>query len=94
MCAHCSDESHDTWLDRGMHFDPYRIQILSNGSSIEKARDGCNLRRLKQRMSSIHDLLSERRVRLPNDFRPLLLYSENELPSSDRDGPSFSRHYV
>jgi len=92
MCAHCSDESHDAWFDRGMHFDPCRIQILGNGSSVEKARDGCNLRRLKQRMSSIHDLLSESCVRLGNDFRPLLLDSENELPSSDCDGTSFPGH--
>ena len=44
MCAHCSDESHDAWFDRGMHFDPCRIQILGN---VRRLRRGQVLQQLR-----------------------------------------------
>ena len=75
-----------------MHFHPDRIQVLNNGSSIEKTRYACNLRRLQESTCTIQDLLSDSSVSLPDGLAMFLLNSEDQFPSCDPDGTSFPRH--
>lgn len=40
MCTQRRDERHDTWLNRWMHFHPYRVQVFDNRPAVEETRDG------------------------------------------------------